>query len=193
MKAKLFVAATSLLAGCTSMLTHYRYSDPEIIGQARSMALVMTCVENGLVDAAVGYSFAHVVTDMHSIAVYNRDLYEKNYQDSRNYFSKYSSSQYSAECEKFSDQAPSMVPLMRTKYEETMRQRQRDLTGMSQSFNSLGMNAASGTTYTPISMPSGKVTFGQEKSKQSTNNFLINTNNGHRQCSVSESGYVICR
>lgn len=174
------------------MLTHFRYSDSDIIGQARSMALVMTCVENGLIDGEVGYSFAHVVSDLHSVAVYNRDLYEKSYRDSRDYFSRYSPKHYSTECYQFSNQAPSMIPMLRQKYEETMHKRQTDLIGMGQSFKSIGMSAVSSTTYTPIPTPSGQATFGQEKSNQSTNHFLINTNKGHRQCSVSESGYVIC-
>jgi hypothetical protein len=156
------------------------------------MALAMTCMENGLVDGTLAYSFAHTISNLHSVAVYNRELYETTYRNARTYLAQQPTSLYLADCTRFNKEVPAGLPVLRARYEEIVQDRRRDAIGMSQSLASMGNSSFSNVTYIPVPMPSGQVTFGQSQIGPRINHFLVETGRGQRQCSVSESGYVLC-
>lgn len=190
----IYIAAFSItLSGCVSMLNHFRFSDSDVTSQARNMAFVMTCVENGMTDGALGYSFAHAMTNLHSVAVVDKSLYEKTYRNLREHLASSSSNAYAADCSRINKEVPTMLPIMRARYEETMQRRRMDAVGMSQTLSQTGVNNSFNPVYMPVSIPSGQVTFGSRQTGPRMHHFLVDIGQGQRQCSVSESGYVLCR
>lgn len=179
------------ISGCVSMLSHFKFSDSETKNQARNMAVVMTCIESGLTDRALGYSYAHAVSNIYTIAVYDKEIYEKAYSGFHHYFSNSTARAYEADCNRFNQEGPAVVTTLRTRYNEMLQRRQIDAVGMSASLSATGRASYSNYNYIPVAMPSNQVTFGQQ-SGPTTHHFLVDTGSGQRQCSVSNAGYVLC-
>lgn len=180
--------------GCVSMLTHLRYSDSEIQSQADTVALVLTCAEKGVIGSGSAHALAHAITDLHSVSVFNKHLYEATYQAKRAQYRNSipyppRQSLEASRCAEFEESADAGISLMRRKYAEIAQARQRDLVGMGQSLSAFGSSSYSSSMYVP--MPTNEVTFGQQQSRN-VDHFLVNTGSGLRHCSVSSSGYVNC-
>lgn len=178
-----------VLTGCVSMLSHNRYSDDVVDYQARSMAMAVDCVENGLASGSIVYALGNALTNMYSVSVYNKDLYEKKYAEYKNILSNTPTYNYSNACSEISSKAPPLIRELSNNYIRIVQARQRDLMAISQSTSSLSNNVPNySQSYTP--MPEPSVDFALPKEKPS--HYLVDFGNGQRRCTATPSGYVFC-
>jgi len=189
-KSVIAIATLGLLTGCVSMLTHTRFSDSEIIGQAENMAFANTCSEKGLAPGAGVSAYGYAVTQLLSVSVYNKNLYEKTYKDRKSLLARYSPESYSEECKELTSILPMATKNVSDQYIDISRARQAEIAGMSQSTAAFGR-----------SMPSYNQQYNQPSHNQAnfspsanqTNHYLVDFGSGQRLCMSTNSGYVRCQ
>lgn len=183
------VMLPTMIIGCTSMLPHYRFADHEVTGQAQGMAIAMSCVEKGLAPGAPVYAYGYAVSQLYSVSVYNKRLYEETYQNTKSQLDAYFPDKYLSGCSEISSQFPRMTDNILQQYRSISQDRQAALAGMSQSAASIGNNLPTYSQPSTI-MPSGQVTFGLPENQ--SNHYLVNFGGGQRMCTATSSGYVFC-
>lgn len=187
------IAAAGLLvtlAGCASMFTHISFSDKEIVGQAENMAFGATCVENGFTPGASYHAYGYAVSQLLSVSVYNKNLFEKTYKERKRLLSNYSPKSYKSKCKELTKFLPTGTKNVTNQYVRISRQRQSEISGLSQSASSFSSNMP---TYSQqnISSTSNEVNFGS--SSNQTNHYLVDFGQGQRMCMSMPSGYVRCQ
>jgi hypothetical protein len=188
------IMAAGALGGCVSMLTHVRYSDAETTQNATRMALVMACVDRGLLPGEVAYSYGYAFSQLLSVSVYDKDLYEKTFQKVRtDAASDEHSESASRGCRTASEALPQVTANVMQRYNEIRAARGIDLSSMSAQAASIGRPLPSTTpNYGPMygMMPSSQVNFGMPAKQP--NHYLVETGQGQRLCTATASGYVYC-
>lgn len=191
---KLYVTVVSAfaLSGCVSMLPHYRYSDDFIGKQGRNMSAVVTCGDRGWVDQSLVYEYAHAVSELLSVSVYNEAVYSGAYKQGMAELATSIPDTFKHLCDRFAAEAPEMTATVRRQYAELRRDRQAALIGMTQSLSSIGAGTGQTLRYLPAPAPVAPVTFGVKQVTTGPHHFLVNSGSGMLRCSVSDSGIVIC-
>ncbi len=197
MKRLNIIFLVGLVSGCTSMLTHVRFNDSEVIGQAGAMAKMMHCVETGNLSPDMAYRYGLASTQLLSVSVYDKALYEQTYKSVQNEAVQVLSSgavtqqQFEAFCDELSQELPRLTGNVHRQYLNITQKRQADVTGMTQSLASKQNNSYHYNS-PAAPLPSGQINFGQPLAGDSTKHYLVNTVDGQRQCFVTQSGYVNC-
>lgn len=182
----LLVSSSVALTGCTSMLSHYRFSDAEIRNQAGAMALAVACVEKGLAPGQMVYEYGYAVGKVYEVSVYNKHLYSNWYRTSKEANDKYFSSEMASHCAEIPAHFPQLTARLLQRYQEISQARANDMAQMGSQMASVGGNYQQPSSMSFQSAPAVPA------QKNSTNHYLINTESGMRMCMVSASGYVNC-
>jgi hypothetical protein len=126
-----------LLTGCTSMLPHYRFDNPTVVGQAEGMAYAITCVERGLAPGELVYGYGFAVSQLLSVSVYDKELYEFAYEEKKAELADHLPPGYADECSEMSADLPRMTENVFSQYATITQSRQNALTDLSQSLGSI--------------------------------------------------------
>lgn len=172
------------LSGCVSMLTHLNWSDEIVVKHASANAAVLTCADKNLMPPGNAYAFSHALTDLYSVSVYNKNLYEQTFARVK---SEATAKANAADCDFINTKATELIPAMRARFAEISGQRGADLMAMS---NTLGQMrpAMYSQVYIPAPAPA-PVTFGQ---MNETRRFLVHTPSKNFQCLINASGFAYC-
>lgn len=184
------IFTSAILAGCVSALPHLRFSDTEIKSNGENMAFAATCAEQGLISGEAVYAYGYAVTEMLSVSVYNKDLYEKSYKNRKDLLTKHSPESYKDECYKFAEFLPTGTRNVINRYSDIVQSRQSSLVGMGQTAASFGNNMPVYNQQN-IQIPSGQVNF--NSTANLTNHYLVDFGQGQRLCIATSSGYVRCQ
>ena len=188
-KTVLAILVASNITGCVSMLTHKRFSDTEVKGQAEGMAFALKCVENDLAPGNLVYAYGNAMSQLFSVSVYNNNLYEETYRNTSNEISRYPASSYANDCREMSRELPRMTSNVLKQYESIANARKADLLGMS---HSLSSSSVSFTNYNYQSnLPTGNNT-NFIPAPNRPNHYLVDFGRGQRICTATSSGYVRC-
>jgi hypothetical protein len=171
------------------MLSHYRFSDEQVQSGAVGMALAMSCAENGLVPKELAYSLGNSMTQLYSVSVYNKSLYEATYSEARRELGRAPVNEYQEYCRDVISGAPEIINEANRRYASMTSTRQAELLSMSNSLSSMGGNFSSfGQSQLPIS--TGVHSF--QPAENRPNHYLIDFGRGQRICTATASGYVRC-
>jgi hypothetical protein len=176
------------LVGCNLMLPHYNFSDTQVTGVAKEVALVLVCVEKGLLPATSGYAFGYAVSNLYSVAVYNEDLYKGTYQME---VSKLRDGSYFAYNDRCKDIAPQLIQtteLLTQRYRIMVQERQLAIADMSQQLNT-GVHTPD-YSKSLVKLPNNQVSFNNQQPKP--NHYLVDFKEGQLLCTATDSGFVTC-
>lgn len=185
------VLAGFWLSGCASMLTHYNFSDDIVKVNAKALAAAMTCVDMGLASGETVYAHGYAVSQLLSVSVYNKALYETSYQENRALAKsdfQNSPSVAATLCSKIQSEFPTMTQNVLRQYNAISQERRQELVGLSRSASSFGSNMASFTP--PIAPAPVTATFGPPVNKPT--HYLVDFGKGQRMCTATSSGFVYC-
>jgi hypothetical protein len=171
------------------MLTHYKFDNPTVVGQAEGMAYAINCVERGLASGELVYAYGYAVSKLYSVSVYDKELYEFAYEEKKSELSNSLSSGHLRECSRIATDLPEMTENVFRQYASITQSRQEDVANLSQSLGSI--KPAMPYNQQPISVSSPKADFGLKENK--TKHYLVNFGSGQRICTATSSGYVFCR
>lgn len=188
LKRTTIIVISVIITGCTSMLTHQRFNDQEVILHAQRMAALTTCVDKGLASGGEVYAFGYAMSQLFSVSVYNANLYESTYQNTKQQANNAQKSQMEGPCSQIPEKLPPITQSIVQQYTSIMQSRHADLTGLSQSAASFGSNMPT-YTQTSISIPTNQFS---ADSNNKTNHYLVDFGNGQRLCTATASGYVRC-
>jgi hypothetical protein len=178
----LLILVAPYLSGCVSMLTHLNWSDDFVIKHASANAAVLTCADKNLMPLGNAYAFSHALTDIYSVSVYNKALYEQTFARVK---SETIANASAANCDFINTKATELIPAMRAKFAEISSQRGADLLAMGNTLSQMRP-----ATYSEVYIPApAPVTFGQ---MNETRRFLVHTPSKNFQCLINSSGFAYC-
>lgn len=185
-----FIFSPLLLTGCASMFTHNVFSDDAIRGQSQVMALGMKCVESGLAPGEPVYAYGQALSQLFTVSVYNKVLYENSYKAAVSAYSNYFPPSHASECGKVEYRFPQQTAVLRAQYNDIATTRRMEMSGLGQQL-SQGIASPAGTIPQYNSAPVAGSTYSQSK-ENSPKHYLVNTGSGSRLCTATDSGYVYC-
>ena len=153
------------------------------------MAIAVGCVEKDLSPGEPVFAYGYAVTQLYSISVYDKELYEATYLRKKRELDNHFPAQYAPGCREMSTAFPVMTDRVLRQYAEIRGERQASLAEMSKSAASFG---ATPPKYYQSSVPpaSSQVNIGLPERK--SRHYLVDFGGSQRQCTVSSSGYVFC-
>lgn len=178
----IFALLAMNLGGCVSMLTHLNWPDEFVVKHASANAAVLTCADKNLMPPGNAYAFSHALTDIYSVSVYDKSLYEQTFASVKK---EWTATANAANCDYVNTKATELIPAMRAKYAEISSQRGADLMTMGTT-----MSQMRPATYSQVYIPEpAPVTFSQVSE---TRRFLVHTPSKNFQCLINSSGFAYC-
>lgn len=188
MKNHLILCAAIVLTGCTSMFTHISYSDEDIRGNARNIALFDSCSANGITSTENVENFKSAFAQLLTVAVYDEKVFANSYNQTKAQLENGIPNNLETRCREFDNIAVRLIEKLNEKYSSISRQRRQDIGTLIQSANSYQPPKFNYQPQTPsLVQPS----FGL--SQPSTSHYLVDTGKGQRLCSISSSGVAMCQ
>lgn len=190
-KISYFLAFTSLLSGCSTMLSNNRISDDVADNQGKGFAFAVTCAEKKMIPEEVVYSFGVAINRLHAVSVVNYKKYAEAYRKTKEELKSYPHA-ISKNCRELGQKIPALTQEFIARESKIISHRQAGAAELTQAMSNFGksvqQNAPAYNDNYNVQQPN----FGLPDNK--TQNYLIHgLDSGNKMCSVSSSGVVFCR
>lgn len=183
--------AGPFLAGCETMMAHYRMGDMTLNHIARGNAAVNVCLANSAIDKNVAFAYASVSAQLLDISVLDREAYRRAYETNLAGFSG-DTSNIKYHCGQLEQGLPKVTQDYATLYGNIARdlslaraQEQREMATMLANFGSNWSKPVA-----PVAYSWPKVSYASMQPAPST--YLVKTSNGMLNCRTTDKNFVFC-